>query len=211
MRATGGGGPSANSNTANHGTHVAGTAAGIGVNADGSTYTGTYSTNLNFTNFKVGPGVAPRALLYSLRVFGCTGTTDVADAAIDWAVDPNHDGDFSDHLDVVNLSQVPDAARRSVKKVSVGGAATPMDAKHALARIFDHAENDTRLFMEGVDEFWLTTGEHVAIPYAGVFEFRGLQVCEWREYFDGRISAAMKAGAPITDEVKEMIGRPVAK
>ncbi len=78
-------------------------------------------------------------------------------------------------------------------------------------RIFDYAENDTRLFMEGVDEFWLTTGEHVAIPYAGVFEFRGLQVAEWREYFDGRISAAMKAGAPITDEISQMINRPVAK
>ncbi|MBW8811939.1 MAG: nuclear transport factor 2 family protein [Caulobacterales bacterium] len=78
-------------------------------------------------------------------------------------------------------------------------------------RLFDYAENDTRLFMEGVDEFWLTTGEHVAIPYAGSLEFRGPLIHEWREYFDGRISAAMKAGAPITDELKEMIGRPVAR
>ncbi|HET6970468.1 MAG TPA: limonene-1,2-epoxide hydrolase family protein [Phenylobacterium sp.] len=78
-------------------------------------------------------------------------------------------------------------------------------------RIFDYAENDTRLFMEGVDEFWLTTGEHVAIPYAGSLEFHGPLIHEWREYFDGRISAAMKAGAPITDELKEMITRPVAR
>jgi limonene-1,2-epoxide hydrolase len=78
-------------------------------------------------------------------------------------------------------------------------------------RIFDYAENDTRLFMEGVDEFWLTTGEHVAIPYAGSLEFRGPLIHEWREYFDGRISAAMKAGQPITDELKEMISRPVAR
>ncbi len=78
-------------------------------------------------------------------------------------------------------------------------------------RIFDHAENETRLFMEGVDEFWLTTGEHVAIPYAGSLEFEGLKIKEWREYFDGRISAAMKAGAPISAEVQEMISRPVAR
>lgn len=78
-------------------------------------------------------------------------------------------------------------------------------------RIFDHAENHDRLFMEGVDEFWLTTGEHVAIPYAGSLQFRGLLVSEWREYFDGRISSSMKAGAPLTDELKEMISRPVAK
>ena len=78
-------------------------------------------------------------------------------------------------------------------------------------RIFDHAENETRLFMEGVDEFWLTTGQHVAIPYAGSLEFRGLLIHEWREYFDGRISAAMKAGQPITPELEEMISRPVAR
>lgn len=78
-------------------------------------------------------------------------------------------------------------------------------------RIFDYAESQDRLFMEGVDEFWLKTGEHVAIPYAGSLQFRRPLVCEWREYFDGRISAAMKAGAPMTDEVKEMISRPLAK
>jgi limonene-1,2-epoxide hydrolase len=78
-------------------------------------------------------------------------------------------------------------------------------------RIFDYAESQDRLFMEGVDEFWLHTGEHVAIPYAGVLEFRGLLVHEWREYFDGRISSSMKAGAPMTDEIQSMISRPVAK
>lgn len=78
-------------------------------------------------------------------------------------------------------------------------------------RIFDYAESDDRLFMEGVDEFTLTTGQHVAIPYAGSLQFRGLLVSEWREYFDGRISADMKAGKPMTPEVREMISRPVAK
>lgn len=78
-------------------------------------------------------------------------------------------------------------------------------------RIFDYAESPDRLFMEGVDEFQLTTGQHVAIPYAGSLQFRGRLVSEWREYFDGRISADMKAGKPITAEVQEMISRPLAK
>lgn len=90
--------------SADHGTHVAGTAAGYGVKGDGTTYTGPYTPNMNLASFWVGPGVAPKADLYSLRVFGCNGSTDVVDQAIEWAVDPNGDGDFSDHLDVINMS-----------------------------------------------------------------------------------------------------------
>jgi len=48
--------------------------------------------------------VAPQATLYALRVFGCTGGTAFTTQAIDWVMDPNGDGDFADHLDVVNLS-----------------------------------------------------------------------------------------------------------
>jgi subtilisin family serine protease len=87
-----------------HGTHVAGTAAGIGVNADGSTYTGTYGPGTAFDTLKIGPGVAPNAKLYALRIFGCEGSSDVVDQAIEWSVDPNGDGNFSDHLDVINMS-----------------------------------------------------------------------------------------------------------
>ncbi len=48
--------------------------------------------------------MAPGADLYALKVFGCDGSTDVTMQAIEWALDPNGDGDPSDHLDVVNLS-----------------------------------------------------------------------------------------------------------
>ncbi len=87
-----------------HGSHVAGTAAGFGVNADGSTYTGGYTGGVPFDAMRIGPGVAPQAQLYALRVFGCAGSTALAIRAIDWATDPDGDGDPSDHLDVINMS-----------------------------------------------------------------------------------------------------------
>lgn len=80
-----------------HGTHVAGTAAGSGVTSDGKTYAGPYTdTAVKAATFKVGPGVAPQADLYALRVFGCSGSTDVAAQAIDWAV--------ANGMDVINMS-----------------------------------------------------------------------------------------------------------
>lgn len=87
-----------------HGTHVAGTAAGFGVTSAGARYSGPYSTATDFAGFRVGPGVAPEADLYALRVFGCSGSTFLVIPAIEWSVDPNKDGDLSDRLDVVNLS-----------------------------------------------------------------------------------------------------------
>ena len=93
------------------GSHVAGTIGGIG---DGvNTYT----------------GIAPGADLYAVKVFGKDGSTSdiVVIAALEWAMDPNADGDLSDRLDVVNLSlgsdygnpQIPYS--EAVKNVSKGG------------------------------------------------------------------------------------------
>ena len=66
------------------------------MNADGTAYTGAYNARPRTHDFKVGPGVAPEADLYALKVFGCDGSTDVTAAAIDWAV--AHD------MDVINMS-----------------------------------------------------------------------------------------------------------
>jgi len=70
-----------------HGTHVAGTCCGVGV--PGS----------------VGAGVAPRAKLYAYKVWDVGNSTDdVLVAAYERAVDPNRDGDTSDHADVLQFS-----------------------------------------------------------------------------------------------------------
>jgi len=87
-----------------HGSHVAGTVAGYGENADGSTYTGSYDNSTPFNSMRIGPGIAPEAKLYAFRVFGCAGSTDLVSDAIDMAADPDGDGDPSDHVDVVNMS-----------------------------------------------------------------------------------------------------------
>ncbi|WP_158887478.1 S8 family peptidase [Amycolatopsis anabasis] len=89
-----------------HGTHVAGTIGGFGVNADGSTFTGDYAklTPDAVNQLRIGPGTAPKSLLYAIKVFGCAGSTNVTSQALDYALDPDGDGDFTDHLDLVNLS-----------------------------------------------------------------------------------------------------------
>ncbi len=87
-----------------HGSHVAGTVAGYGVLKDGQTFLGSYKQTFSPSDFRIGPGMAPLAQLYALKVFGCDGPTEQIGSALEWASDPNGDGDFSDRLDVVNAS-----------------------------------------------------------------------------------------------------------
>lgn len=80
-----------------HGSHVAGSAAGSGVTSSGATYTGAYNAlTIPGNTWAIGPGVAPKADLYAVRVFGCEGSTDVTVDAIEWAVDND--------MDVINMS-----------------------------------------------------------------------------------------------------------
>ncbi|MGY4643948.1 S8 family serine peptidase [Cellulomonas sp. URHB0016] len=93
------------SGNSGHGTHVSGTATGFGVLPDGTTFRGDYSSLTDVSDWQVGPGMAPGAQLYSLKVFGdIGGSTNLTAMALDRAADPNGDGDFSDRLDILNLS-----------------------------------------------------------------------------------------------------------
>ena len=90
-----------------HGTHVAGTAAGYGVDGDGATWGGPWDLSLDLQTFRIGPGMAPEASLFALKVFGdskAATASALTTAALEWAVDPDGDGDFADRLDVINIS-----------------------------------------------------------------------------------------------------------
>ena len=81
-----------------HGSHVAGTAAGFGVLANGSRYSGPYNSSTYSNSFRIGPGVAPEAWIHAYRVFGCGGSAseEVIVAAINAAVVAG--------VDVINMS-----------------------------------------------------------------------------------------------------------
>jgi len=85
-----------------HGSHTAGTAAGFGV-LNNATYTGPYNSAAYQQAFQIGPGVAPKANLYAVRVFGCAGSTEVVTEAIEWAV--------QNGMDVISMSLGADFGR----------------------------------------------------------------------------------------------------
>lgn len=72
-----------------HGTHVASTAAGTGAASNGKF-----------------AGVAPEAEIWAAKVLDSTGSGPVSRVilGIEWATDPNGDGDFSDRADIMNIS-----------------------------------------------------------------------------------------------------------
>jgi len=87
-----------------HGTACASLIGGLGVAANGSTFVGIYDNATDIASLRISPGFAPKAQLFPLRVFGVSGSTNLVTEAIDWAVDPNGDGNVADHMDVISMS-----------------------------------------------------------------------------------------------------------
>lgn len=75
-------------------------------------------------------------------------------------------------------------------------------------RLFDCAEVGDTVWMEGVDELTQTDGTRIAVPYAGVLEFRDGVIIMWREYFEGRLIEQMRAGQGVSEHVDAMLDRP---
>ncbi|WP_144762192.1 S8 family serine peptidase [Curtobacterium sp. 9128] len=87
-----------------HGTHVSGTIAGYGLAADKTTFHGDYRklTTQSVQDMWIGPGTAPEAGLYALKVFGDGGgSTDLTGAALDWVGQALTEGK---DINVLNLS-----------------------------------------------------------------------------------------------------------
>ena len=58
-------------------------------------------------------------------------------------------------------------------------------AADVVWRIDRYAESDNCLFLEGYEEYTdQRTGDRIAHPYMGIFEFRDGKVSKWRDYFE---------------------------
>jgi limonene-1,2-epoxide hydrolase len=81
-------------------------------------------------------------------------------------------------------------------------------ARHAENwRVFHHAVRGERLFVEGVDDFTDATDHRIAVPYAGVVEFKDGLITGWRDYFDAGILDKMKAGGPVPEAIEPLVSR----
>lgn len=74
-------------------------------------------------------------------------------------------------------------------------------------RIISYAEKGDTLFVEGVDTFQTNAGLRIALPYAGVLDFRDDLIAAWRDYVDLAVLESQKAGQPTSLEVEALIAR----
>lgn len=84
------------------------------------------------------------------------------------------------------------------------------DMRDVRWKIIHHAETENHLFVEGVDEYDTPEGVRVALPYAGVLDFKEGLITGWRDYVDLQVLAAQKAGEAWPAHVEPLVSRPAA-
>ena len=75
-------------------------------------------------------------------------------------------------------------------------------------RLFDYMEDGDNLWMEGADEFILTDGKRVAIPYMGMLEYQDGLILRWREYYNGYLHTTQGKTGVVAPEAEVMLDRP---
>ncbi|WP_417469074.1 nuclear transport factor 2 family protein [Maricaulis sp.] len=91
-----------------------------------------------------------------------------------------------------------DAVRRFLERFGAGQTQIRWEIMH-------WAQAGDRLFVEGIDDYVAADGRRIRLPYAGVFEFRDGRVAGWRDYLDGAVVAAARAGEPNPEWVDEIM------
>lgn len=79
--------------------------------------------------------------------------------------------------------------------------------KNPRWRIFNYAETENALFIEGVDDFELESGARVVVPYMGVLEFEEDKIKAWRDYFDRATSDRAAKGEVMPSYVEKLANR----
>ncbi|MFH1311418.1 MAG: S8 family serine peptidase [Nanoarchaeota archaeon] len=121
-----------------HGTHVAGIAAGKG----------DYNDN-NVFDINESWGVAPDATLVAYKVLDkrATGHMSIIAAGIERSVDPNQDGDTSDHLDIISISiggygNPDDSVSKAINNAVDAGVIAVVAAGNSGPEGNDYCRND---------------------------------------------------------------------
>lgn len=147
-----------------HGTHIAATAVGNGILK----------------------GVAPDAKIYAYKVcdfIGCS--TDAIIAAIERSVDPNQDGNFSEHVDVISMSlggpgdsssptstAVSNAVDNGITIVIAAGNDGPANVDFSC-RFFDKSGNSFSICSPGTSTSAITVGASSKNNSIAEFSSRG--------------------------------------
>ena len=103
----------------------------------------------------------------------------------------------------------PRIGKEAIRKWLTQYAAQSLEQlKNSRWRVLSYSESDTQLFVEGVEDNEMPNGTRVAIPYAGVYEFRDNLICGGRDYFDRGLSVRLKDGETVPDFVEQLNSRP---